>query len=98
MSFYLSAYRADPTADYLFAQVRWTRQKIGPGLQIGLHVVYLQADRHLCRHHQRAEPAAYGTDSGRRHRDHHPLQPPPMEPSGAVPSQAMPSRTGHPTM
>ena len=47
MTFYLSAYRADPAADYLFARVRWTRQEIGPDLQIGLHVVYLQADKHL---------------------------------------------------
>lgn len=47
MTFYLSAYRADPAADYLFARVRWTQQEIEPDLQIGLHVVYLQADRHL---------------------------------------------------
>lgn len=47
MTFYLSAYRADPAADYLFARVRWTAQEIGPDLQIGLHVVFLQADKHL---------------------------------------------------
>ena len=47
MTFYLSAYRADPAADYLFARVRRAPQEIEPDLQIGLHVVYLQADKHL---------------------------------------------------
>ena len=47
MSFCLSTCRADPAANYLFTRVRRTQQEIRPGLQTGLHVVYLQVDRHL---------------------------------------------------
>lgn len=47
MTFYLSAYRADPAADYLFARVRWTQREIRSDLQIGLQVLHIQAERHL---------------------------------------------------
>lgn len=44
MTFYLSAYRSQPAAAYLFARVRLSRKEIESDLQIGLNVAYVEQE------------------------------------------------------
>ena len=44
MTFYLSAYRSQPAAAYLFARVRLSREEIESDLQIGLNVAYVEQE------------------------------------------------------